>query len=495
MLSMSGITKQFGGVAGLHDVHLDLARGEAHALVGENGAGKSTLVKIMTGAYRMDSGEIRLEGQRVDFRSPRDAQAAGVVAVHQEVHLLSHRSIAENILLGREPRRWGLVDWKATYEQAADVLARLGLQLDPRRIVSTLDIANQQMVAIARGASMSSRVLVLDEPTSSLSDREVRVLYDLIARLKQAGTTIVYISHRFDELYTICERVTVLRDGRYIATRTLADLPRLELICLMLGKNPEELAATEQQRPPRRTHEPLLSATDLTRGTHLRNVSLQVGRGEVVGMAGLLGSGRTETARAIFGLDAVESGHVEVGGKPIAAGSVAAAMESGLAFLTEDRKGEGIIPDLSIRDNLTLAALPAFARLGIVSRARQQEVVDRLMRRLRIKATGSEQKISELSGGNQQKVLLARWLCRDPQVLLLDEPTRGVDIGAKGEIASLIRELADEGRGVLLISSELDELCAAAERIVVMRDGAVVGELPAASTPDDVVAAMAGPSA
>ncbi|MDQ1593386.1 MAG: galactofuranose transport system ATP-binding protein [Pyrinomonadaceae bacterium] len=481
VLRMEGITKIFSGVTALANVDLSLARGEVHALVGENGAGKSTLIKIMTGAYTRDGGQMFLEGRAVDFRTPEDAQAEGVVAVYQEVNLLTFRTVAENIYLGREPRRFGLIDWKRMNADAAALLKRLGLDIDPRAPLGSLNIALRQMVAIARGVSFDAKVVVLDEPTSSLTEHEVQILYDVIRRLKAEGTAVVYISHRFDELYTVCDRVTILRDGRFVATRPLAGLEKIDLVCLMLGKQREELrqgtTAFKGATEAAAGETPLLSAENLKRGRKLNDVTVEVARGEIVGMAGLLGSGRTETARAIFGADSVESGEVRLEGKTIRRGSVNEAIDSGIAFLTEDRKAEGIIPELSVRENLTLAALPALSTLGVVSRARQAEIVDKFMKRLGIKAANADQKIRELSGGNQQKVLLARWLCKNPKFLILDEPTRGIDIGAKGEIQSLVGELAESGLGVLMISSELEELVEGSSRVVVMRDGQRVGEL------------------
>ena len=495
LLRMEGIRKSFAGVAALSGVDLTLERGEVHALVGENGAGKSTLIKIMTGAYTRDGGEMFLEGRAVDFRSPEEAQAEGVVAVYQEVNLLAFRTVAENIYLGREPRRFGLIDWKRMYRDAAILLNRLGLEIDPRATLGSLNIALRQMIAIARGVSFGAKVVVLDEPTSSLTEREVSILYDVIRRLKAEGAAVVYISHRFDELYTVCDRVTVLRDGKFVATRPLAGLEKLDLVCLMLGKQRDELrqgtTAFEQHDAQRETV-PLLRAENLTRGRKLNHVTIDAARGEIVGVAGLLGSGRTETARAIFGADKIEEGEIFLEGKTLRLRSPRDAIKVGLAFLSEDRKAEGIIPELSVRENLTLAALPALTKLGVVSRARQQELVERFMKRLSIKAASPEQKIRELSGGNQQKVLLARWLCKNPKFLILDEPTRGIDIGAKGEIQELINELANSGLGVLMISSELEELVEGSSRVVVMRDGQRVGELRGAEISQDaIIRAMA----
>ena len=481
LLRMEGIVKRFAGATALDRVNFSLRRGEVHALVGENGAGKSTLIKIMTGAYRRDAGQMWLEGRPVAFDSPADAQSAGVIAVHQEIHLLSHRTVAENVFLGREPRRWGLVDWRRMMDETGEVLASLGLRISPDATLGALSTAQQQMVAIARGVSLGAKVLVLDEPTSSLAEREVSLLYDMIRQLQAKGTAIVYISHRFDELYAVCDRVTVLRDGKLVGTSRLAELERLDLVCLMLGKARDELrkgtTAFAGYTPDAEGAAPMLHAEGLRRGTKLRGVTLDVRKGEILGLAGLLGSGRTETARAIFGADPADGGSIQLEGKSLALRSPDDAIAARIAFVSEDRKGEGIIPELSVRENLTLAALPALTRLGIVDRARQREIVDRYMRRLGVKATSADQKIRELSGGNQQKVLLARWLCMNPVLLILDEPTRGIDIGAKGEIQALVNELAASGLGVLMISSELEELVEGSSRVIVLRDGQDVAEL------------------
>jgi ribose transport system ATP-binding protein len=481
LLRMEGIVKRFAGATALAGVDLTLRRGEVHALVGENGAGKSTLVKIMTGAYHRDGGRMWLEGREVDFDTPADAGDAGVTAVHQEIHLIGYRTVAENIFLGREPRRWGLIDWRRMNADAAAVLEGLGVDVDPRATVASLNTARRQMVAIARGVSLGAKVLVLDEPTSSLAEREVAVLYALIRRLQAQGTAIVYISHRFDELYAVCDRVTVLRDGKLVGTRPLAGLERLDLVCMMLGKAREELrlgtTGFGHGGPAAPEGATLLRAEGLRRDPKLHDVSFVVRKGEILGIAGLLGSGRTETVRAIFGATPAEGGAIEYDGKKFSPRAPDDGIGAGIGFLSEDRKAEGILPELSIRENLTLAALPMLTKFGIVSRAKQTEMVDRFMRRMGVKATSADQKIRELSGGNQQKVLLARWLCMQPKLLILDEPTRGIDIGAKAEIQALVNELAAGGLGVIMVSSELEELVEGSSRVIVLRDGHNVTEL------------------
>ncbi|OUL21100.1 ABC transporter [Nostoc sp. RF31YmG] len=481
VLRMTDIKKSFSGVPALWGVDFELKAGEIHALVGENGAGKSTLIKIMTGAYRRDSGVIEYENNSVAFQNPTQAQAVGIVAVYQEIQLVGFRTVAENIFLGREPHRFGIVDRQRMNALATEILERLGLDIDPRSLVSSLNIAHRQMVAIARAISFGARVLILDEPTSSLTETEVAVLFNVMRRLKLEGTAIVYVSHRFEELYAVCDRVTVLRDGRNIVTQPLNTLNRLDLVCYMLGRQPDEVSkgvTAFAERSQTATSQPvLLQAQALKYQNRLAGVSIEVRHGEIVGLAGLLGSGRSETARAVFGAEPLESGTVKLEGSLLEIHSPHDAIDVGMAFLSEDRKADGIIPELSVRENLTLAALPSLTRWGIVDKKRQAELVNRFMQRLGIKAASAEQKIHELSGGNQQKVLLARWLCKNTKLLLLDEPTRGIDVGAKSEIQRLIAELAEQGLGVLMISSEVEELVEGSQRIVVLRDGQSVAEL------------------
>jgi galactofuranose transport system ATP-binding protein len=491
LLQMEGITKAFPGVRALEEASLTVGRGEVHAVMGQNGAGKSTLIKILTGAYRRDAGRITLDGREVDFHSPQQAQAGGVSTIYQEVNLVGFRSVAENIFLGREPRRLGLIDRRRMHVRARELLDRLGVRVDVARPLGELNVALQQMVAIARAISFEAKLVVMDEPTSSLDEAEVATLFEVIRQLKAAGVSVVFVSHRLDEVYAICDRVTIMRDGRTVDDRALADVSRLELVARMLGKELAEVrrsGATGFSEATHHAEERLLEAHGLRGASRrLEHADLSVRAGEIVGLAGLLGSGRTELARAIFGADPVEAGEVMVDGRPVRFGSPADAIRAGIGLAPEDRKSEGIIPEMSLRENLTLALLPAISRWGIVDRRRQQAVVDRFIERLDIKTTGPEQKIRELSGGNQQKVLLARWLCLDPRLLLLDEPTRGIDVGAKGEIQALINELADSGLGVLMISSELEELVEGSNRVVVLRDGRTVAELPHEAVSEDAI--------
>ncbi|MFE4171806.1 sugar ABC transporter ATP-binding protein [Streptomyces sp. NPDC056909] len=490
MLSVSGLTKSFPGARALDGVDLTVGPAEVHALIGENGAGKSTLIKVLTGVYRPDEGEIVLAGRPVRFATPLEAQHAGISTIYQEVNLVPLMSVARNLFLGREPRgRLGLIDFRRMHREADEALRALGLRVDVRRPLRSLGVGAQQMVALARAVAADARVVVMDEPTSSLEPREVRTLFEVVRTLKGRGIAVIYVSHRLDELYEICDTVTVLRDGRRVHTGPLAELDRLRLVSLMLGREMAEVRGKGRTKftGARRTDddEPVLDATDLTVRHSLRGVSVRVRPGEVVGLGGLLGSGRSETARAIAGALPADSGRVLVAGVPVRTGSTPAAIRAGISLLPEDRKAEGIVPGLSVRENIALAALPGLSRFGLVDDARIDRVVDTLVKRLRIKASGPHQKVGELSGGNQQKVLLARWLVMRPKVLLLDEPTRGIDVGAKAEVRGLIDELAGEGLGVLLISSDMEELIEGSERVVVLRDGAVVAELTGAEVTEE----------
>ena len=495
LLSMEGINKSFPGVRALEDARLSVRRGEVHALIGQNGAGKSTIIKVLTGAYRRDSGSIVLDGQPVDFKSPQTAQLGGIATIYQEVNLIGLRSVAENVFMGREPKRYGLIDWRRVNTDARQMLADLGLDIDPRRPLNSLNVALQQMVAIARALSMNSKLVVMDEPTSSLDEREVETLFGVIRNLRARGVSVIFVSHRLDELYAICDRVTVMRDGRTVDTRLISEVSKLQLVSLMLGRDIGEVVRGGQtgfSASGRQVGEELLSVQNLQRRPVLHDVSVNVHAGEIVGLAGLLGSGRTETARVIFGADQLDSGSVSVNGSPARIRSPEQAISARIGLCPEDRKTEGIIPQLSVRENITLALLPRLARNGVVDVQKQMEIVNRFMARLGVKASGPDQAVRELSGGNQQKVILARWLCMNPTLLILDEPTRGIDVGAKVEIQSLIAELAREGLGVLMLSSELEELTEGCDRVVVLRDGSSVEELAGESlTQDRIMAAMA----
>ncbi|GAB1644763.1 sugar ABC transporter ATP-binding protein [Krasilnikovia sp. MM14-A1259] len=483
LLKVVDVRKSFPGVLALDDVSFTLRPGEVHALVGENGAGKSTLIKVLTGVYQPDRGEIRYQGEPVRFDTPLDAQRAGVSTIYQEVNLIPLMSVAQNLFLGREPYHpWGLLDTDRMHREAAEILSRYGVTANVRRQLGTLPLGAQQMVALARAVMIDAKVVVMDEPTSSLEPREVETLFGVIRDLHAQGIGIIYVSHRLDELYRICDAVTILRDGRVVHTGRLAELDRLQLVSLMLGRDTAEVrrtgftgfSGTDTADP---NAPPVLRVRGLTSRHKLHDISFDVRPGEVVGLGGLLGAGRSETIKAIGGAYPVDRGDVEVDGTTLERPTTVAAVRAGVAVLPEDRKAEGIVADLSVRENIALAVLPRLSRLGVVSERRIDAIVTSFMTRLRIKASSPDQRVGDLSGGNQQKVLLARLLATEPKVLLLDEPTRGIDVGAKAEVQALIDELAAEGLGVVLVSSDAEELVEGADRIVVLRDGAVVGTL------------------
>ncbi|MFJ5723894.1 sugar ABC transporter ATP-binding protein [Streptomyces sp. NPDC093149] len=482
VLEARSVSKRFPGVVALDGVSFALRAGETHALVGENGAGKSTLIKVLTGVHRPDEGELRLSGRPVAFARPFEAQQAGISTIYQEVNLVPLMSVARNIFLGREPNnRLGLIDFSRMHRETRGLLEGFGVRVDPRTPLHTLGIGTQQMVALARAVSVDAQVVIMDEPTSSLEPREVETLFRVIDDLRGRGIAVLYVSHRMDELYRICDRVTVLRDGRHIHTGDLAGLDRMRLVSMMLGRDLSEVRRTGLTGFGNGGHDaartPVLTATGLHRRHQLHDVSLSLYGGEVLGLGGLLGSGRSETAKALAGALSLDSGELVIGGRKLRRIGTAGAIRRGISLLPEDRKADGIVPGLSVRENIVLAAMPRLSRFGVVSRRKQDRVVDIFMKRLRIKAASPEQKVGELSGGNQQKVLLARWLCLEPRVLLLDEPTRGIDVGAKAEVQGLVDELAREGLAVLLISSDIEELVEGADRVVVLRGGSVAGEL------------------
>jgi len=483
LLDMQDIEIAFGGVAALKRARLTVAAGEVHALIGQNGAGKSTLIKILTGAYRKSGGTIRFDGREADFRTPKEARESGISTIYQEINLVPFRSVAENIFLGREPRRFGLIDWKTVQRRASDLLESFGLHIDVRKPVRDYSTAIQQMVALARAVSSDAKMVIMDESTSSLDEREVELLFTVVRRLRDDGRAVIFVSHRLDELYALCDRVTVMRDGQTVAESTMQEMDKLRLVTTMLGRTlaavVHEDSAVKQANLEKRGAV-ALSAQSLAAGAKVANVSLDVHAGEAVGLAGLLGSGRTETMRLLFGADRPSQGTLAVGGDDVSFRSPKDAIARGIAYLTEDRKAEGIVPDLSVRDNLTLVCLPALTKRGIVDVAKQREIVDGFIASLGIKLRSPDQPVRELSGGNQQKVLLARWLATHPRLLLLDEPTRGIDVGAKADVAKIVRQLRDAGMAVLLSASELEELTAVADRAVVIRDGETVAQLDGA---------------
>jgi ribose transport system ATP-binding protein len=479
VLTLRNIDKSFAGVHALSSVDFTAHAGRVHALVGENGAGKSTLIKVFTGVHQPDAGEIELRGEPVTFRAPIDAQNAGISTIYQEVNLVPLMTVAQNLYLGREPRRFGLVDHRRMNREARELLDSYGIVVEPTKQLRSFGLGLQQMVAVVRAVSIDARVVVMDEPTSSLEPREVDQLLALVDSLRERGLAVVYVSHKMDELFRICDDVTVLRDGNVVHTGPVSELTRADLVGHMLGKRAEELQRLrgEAAHHAPSSSEPMMRVQELSRTALLDGVSFDLLPGEVVGLGGLLGSGRTETLKAVAGAMAVDSGEVTVGDQAIKSGSTSTAIRAGIAMLPEDRKAEGIVPDLSVRDNIALAALPRLSRAGLVSEDRIDKLVKTFMERLRIKASSPQQRVRDLSGGNQQKVVLARWLCTEPRILLLDEPTRGIDVGAKAEVQALVAELAQQGLGIVLVSSEMEELIGGSSRIVVLQNGSTVADL------------------
>lgn len=479
ILEARGIYKQFPGVVALNDVSFQLCPGQVHALAGQNGSGKSTLIKVLTGVYQPDRGSVIFKGQPVSFGSPREAQAAGISTIYQEVNLIPLMSVAENIFLGREPKtKMGTVDSQRMNREAKELLADFDIDVDVRVPLRSLGLGVQQMVAIARAVSIQAEVVIMDEPTSSLEASEVDTLFRVIRQLRDKGIGVVFVTHRLEEFYEICDHITVLRDGNVVHSGPLSQLPKLSLIATMLGRELPEVQGEITQFAAHETTaaEPVLVAEGLTRTGVIEDVSFSVRPGEVVGFAGLLGSGRTETAKAVFGAMSLDSGTVKIGGKEVNAHSPSVAIRNGLAFVPEDRRAEGIIPGLSVRDNIVSAALPYISKGGLVSRRAADEIVKRFVAALDIKVADPDQPIEQLSGGNQQKVLLARWLCLSGlKTLILDEPTRGIDVGAKAEVQKLIGELAGQGLGIVMISSELEEVIEGSDQVVVLKDGQVAG--------------------
>jgi galactofuranose transport system ATP-binding protein len=494
MLSMRAINKAFAGIPALIEASLEVGRAEVHALVGQNGAGKSTLIKILTGYVPREGGEIDFDGAPFEARSPQDAQAKGISTIYQEINLVPYRSVTENICLGRESRRYGLLDWSAMHAQARELLARFKVDIDVRQPLMRFNTATQQMVAIARAIGFAAKLVIMDEPTSSLDEREVAVLFDVIRQLKQSGVSVIFVSHKLDELYAVCDRVTVMRDGRTVKTANMAAISKLELVASMLGRDIAQVARSATAFGNRKGNigQTMLTANKLGAGHKVHDVSFSVRRGEIAGFAGLLGAGRTETARLVFGADPLRIGSLELDGKALKPRAPIDAITQGVGFSSEDRKLDGIIPEMSVAENLTLALMPQLVRGGIFDESRQRSIVETFIKRFDIKCSGPNQKIRELSGGNQQKVLLARWLAMNPKLLILDEPTRGIDVGAKAEIQKLIKELADQGLAVLMISSELEEVIEGSDRVFVLREGRNVAEFSHADASEAaVMAAMA----
>jgi ribose transport system ATP-binding protein len=486
LLEMRGITKRFPGVTALDSVDFELEKGEVHVLLGENGAGKSTLIKMLSGAYQPDEGEILLNREPVNVSSAMVAQELGISTIYQEFNLVPQLTVAENIFLGRQPRRFGLVDRRKMVEEARRLLERMKVRVAPNALVSNLGVAQQQMVEIAKALSLDARILVMDEPTASLSGQEVERLFEIIQGLKEEEVGIIFISHHLEEVAEIGDRVTVLRDGK-VVDRVPASTDRSEFVRMMVGR------PVEDQFPRRRTEvgEVLLEVKNLSREGVLENISFQVRAGEVVGMAGIVGAGRTELARALFGVDPVDSGEVWVEGRRMEHGDPREAKRRSMGFVTEDRQGQGIVPPLSVAENLGLASLERYTKAGLVDRREQRKLARKMVEDLNIRTPGLEQEIRYLSGGNQQKVVIGKWLLARSRVLIMDEPTRGIDVGAKVEIYELMNELTENGAGILMISSELPEVLGMSDRILVMSGGRITGELSAEEATQENVMELA----
>jgi len=472
ILELKNITKSFSGVEVLHDVSFTLRLGEVHALLGENGAGKSTLVKIITGVHQPDHGEILLNGARVHFSDARESLHAGVAAIYQELSLFPDLDVAENIFVGRQPiTTGGRIDWKKLYRDAEQLLTSLGVHLDLKQKARSLSIAQQQMVEIARAISINARILIMDEPTSSLTLNEVADLFRLVRRLRESGTAIIFISHRLEELFEIAERVTVFRDGSYIDTRSMKDISRDELIRLMVGRTITNLFPKQDVQ----AGDVILKVENLSRAGAFENISFELRRGEILGMAGLVGAGRTNVARAIFGVEPATGGRIQIDGKDVAVTSSQQAKELGIAYVPEDRQLHGLIPAMSLTSNISLSMIQNYARRGWLRDSVERKAAYGAARQMEVRASHIWQNARELSGGNQQKVVLAKWLSTQPRILVLDEPTRGIDVGTKAAVHALMSRLASEGMAILMISSELPEVLGMSDRIIVMREGHMTG--------------------
>ncbi|RZD54568.1 D-xylose ABC transporter ATP-binding protein [Streptomyces albidoflavus] len=488
VLALRDVSKSFGAVRALRDVCLELLPGEVHALAGENGAGKSTLIKTLAGVHRPDTGQVLLDGRPVTFHGPGDARDAGVAVIYQEPTLFPDLSIAENIFMGRQPRRsLRRIDHAATREATAALIRRLGVELDPDRPARGLSIADQQIVEIAKALSFDARVLIMDEPTAALTGSEVARLFAVVRTLRDQGAAVLFISHRLEEVFEICSRVTTLRDGAWIASEPLAQMAEDDLVRRMVGRDLAELYPKREVAPG-----PVaLSVRRLTREGVFTDISFDVRQGEIVGLAGLVGAGRTEVARAVFGVDRRDAGEVEVDGRPLAAAAPSAAMSAGLALVPEDRRAQGLVMDMSIERNISLTGLRATTRAGLMDRGAERSRSLDWAVKLQVKYARIADVVATLSGGNQQKVVLAKWLATRPKVLIVDEPTRGIDVGTKAEVHRLLGELAAEGVAILMISSDLPEILGMADRVLVMHEGRLTAHISRAQATEETVMAAA----
>jgi inositol transport system ATP-binding protein len=486
-LEAEGITKRYPGVVALDGVRLAIRPGTVHALMGENGAGKSTLMKVIAGIIRPDEGEIRVKGRPVHLHSPRDATDAGIAMIHQELNLVPHMTIAENVWIGREPTRLGLVNHAELNRRTKALFDRIGIDLDPQRELGTLTVANQQMVEIAKAVSYDSDIIIMDEPTSAITDKEVEHLFAIIAELKRQNKSVVYITHKMAEVFRIADDLSVFRDGKYVATGPAADFNQQKLIALMVGRELTQMFPKGEAE----IGEVALEVRDLALEGVFRGVSFQLRRGEILGLAGLVGAGRTNVAETIFGVTPATGGEIRIGGKPVAVTSPKVAMEHGLALLTEDRKATGLFLMHSVLENMQIASVRTHTAAGFVRQGALSATCERMKEQLRIKTPDLQETVGNLSGGNQQKALIARCLMTNPKVLILDEPTRGIDVGAKAEVHRLVSDLAAKGMAIVMISSELPEVLGMSDRVMVMHEGHVSGTLSRAEATQEKVMALA----
>ncbi len=474
-LEVRDIYKSFGKVDVLKGIHIQFFAGECHAVIGENGAGKSTLMKILAGAYTKDQGKVFLDGELLEVTSPFDARGKGIGIIYQELSLIPNLSAGENVFLGRLPKKAGHVDWKKIHEKAEQYFREVDLDIDSRIPIKKLTVAQQQLVEISRALSMECKVLILDEPTSSLTDKEIARLFALIRKLKKQGIAVIYISHKLEEVLAVCDRVTALKDGETTGTKPISEVTKEDMVSMMIGRSLNQYYPVRENAA---RDEILFEAKKLHAGKQVRNVSFQVHKGEILGMAGLVGAGRSETVRAIFGADKLESGELYLNGKRIYNRAPSTAIQNKIAFVTEDRRNEGLVMTMSVRGNTTLASFKTFTnRMHVMNGKKEREIAQSYIDKMRTRTAGMEQKVVHLSGGNQQKVVISKWLNTEAELYIFDEPTRGIDVGAKSEIYQLIAGLARDGKGIIVISSELPEVMGISDRIVVMHEGKIAGEI------------------
>ena len=473
ILEIKGVSKSFVGVKALQNVSFQVRKGDVHALLGENGAGKSTLMKILSGAYNKDCGQIFVNGKEAEIRNTKDSERLGIAIIYQELNLIPDITVAENIFLARQPKKHGLLDWKKMTEDAEEILDYMDVAINPRAIVSSLSVAQQQMVEIAKAISLHSQLLIMDEPTSTLTEGETRKLFSVINNLKSKGISMIYISHRMEEIFEICDSYTVLRDGTFVHSGEIKEVDVNQIIEYMVGRS---LASVYPEKK-NKVGEVILEADHISNGKEVKDVSFSLRKGEILGFAGLVGAGRTETLKAVFGADSGAKGEIKINGKPVQIRSPRDAIKLGIGFLPEDRKKEGLVVDLPVLDNTVVAKPEKAMEHGMFSAKKAKEICQKYIRELLIKTPSEMQKAKFLSGGNQQKVVLAKWLNCEPEIIVLDEPTRGIDVNAKMEIYNIIVKLAEEGKSIIMISSEMPELIGLCDRVIVMHEGCVTGEL------------------